>query len=173
MTVSRKLRRPAAAVIAVAAAATVFTACSTSDDSSDAAASGTSSASQSAESAPESGSTDSVEGLDAAQAQEIIRTAVSADTSLEDLEKVLDTSMPGVAQALNGFAKGASKAGYTPDVYTVKSVKADGDDKAIAVTSIKSPHAPEPVDLDLAMVRKDGQWKLAGPAVSVLTSMGR
>ncbi|ALG85660.1 hypothetical protein [Gordonia phthalatica] len=167
MTVSRKLRRPAAAVVAVAAVATVLTACSGSDDTAATTAATTTTQSAAAT------ETAAVEGLDAAKAQEIIRTAVSADTSIEDLKKVLDTSLPGVAEALNGFVKGAAKAGYTPDVYTVKSVRADGQDKAIAVTAIKSPHAPEPVDLDLAMVRKDGQWKLAGPAVTTLTSMGR
>ncbi|MBM7369283.1 hypothetical protein [Gordonia hydrophobica] len=170
MTISRKLRRPAAAVVAVAAVATVLTACSSDDDSA-AATSTTQSAEATSTDAATTG--EAVDGLDAAQAQVIIRTAVSADTSLDDLEKVLDTSLPGVAQALNGFAKGAEKAGYTPDVYTVKSVKADGQDKAIAVTAVKSPHAPEPVDLDLALVRKDGEWKLAGPAVTTLTSMGR
>lgn len=167
MTVSSKLRRPAAAVVAVAAVATVLTACSSSDDNASSTTETTASA------AVSSSAAESVDGLDVAKAQEIVRTAVNGDTSIADLEKVLDTSIPGVAQALNGFAKGAAKAGYTPEVYTVKSVKADGTDKAIAVTAIKSPHAPEPVDLNLEMVRKDGQWKLAGPAVTTLTSMGR
>lgn len=165
MTVSRNLRRHAAAVAAVAAFATVLTACSSSDD-----APSTSVAQSSAATSAEAGA---VEGLDAAQAQALVRTAVDADTSIEELSKVVDTSTPGVAQALNGFAKGASKAGYTPDVYTVKSVKADGENKAIAVTAVKSPHTPEPIDIDLAMVKKDGNWLLSPAAITTLTSMGR
>lgn len=168
MTVSHQLRRPMAAAAAIAAVAAVLTACSGSDDTT---AAGTTAAAQST--ATSASASESVDGLDAAKAQEIVRTAVSADTSVEDLSTVLDTSLPGVAQALNGFAKGAAQAGYTPDAYTVKSVRADGQDKAIAVTAVKSPHAAEPADIDLAMVRKDGQWKLAGPAVTTLTSMGR
>ncbi|NLG48302.1 hypothetical protein [Gordonia sp. (in: high G+C Gram-positive bacteria)] len=170
MTVSRNLRRPAAAVAAVAAFATVLTACSSSDDDAASTGAAQSTAASSETAANETGA---VDGLDAAQAQVIIRTAVNADTSIDELSKVLDTSTPGVAQAMNGFAKGASKAGYTPDVYTVKSVKADGENKAIAVTAVKSPHTPQPVDINLALVNKDDNWLLSPAAVTTLTSMGR
>ncbi|MGB3697062.1 MAG: hypothetical protein WBA05_06490 [Gordonia sp. (in: high G+C Gram-positive bacteria)] len=163
MTVSPKLRRPAAALAALAAAAALVTACSNSDD--------TASPSSSAAAESTTQSAAAVEGLDTAQAQTIIRTAVSADTAVAELSKVVDTSTPGAAEALNAFAKAAAPAGYTPDAYTVTAVKADGENKAVAVTAIKSPHAPAPVDMDLAMVRQDGQWKLAGVAVTTLTSM--
>ena len=97
MTVSRNLRRPAAAVAAVAAFATVLTACSSSDDDAASTGAAQSTAASSETAANETGA---VDGLDAAQAQVIIRTAVNADTSIDELSKVLDTSTPGVAQAI-------------------------------------------------------------------------
>lgn len=165
MTAIRNLRRPAAALAAVAAATALLAACSNSDDDT----ASTASASQSA--SVESSAMAGVEGLDNAKAQEIIRTAVDGNTSIDDLSKVVDTSTPGSAEALNAFAKASGPAGYTPDAYTVKSVKADGENKAVAVTAVKSPHAPAPVDIQLAMVKQDGQWKLAGASVTTLTSM--
>ncbi|EGD55115.1 hypothetical protein [Gordonia neofelifaecis] len=163
MTVSRNLRRPAAAVAALAAATALLAACSSSDDDSASATSASAPASASA--------TVAVAGLDNGQAQVIVRKAVDGDTTVAELSTVLDTSTPGAAEALNAFSKAANEAGYTPDAYTVKSVKADGENKAVAVTAIKSPHAPEPVDLNLAMVKQDGEWKLAGASVTTLTSM--
>lgn len=169
MTVSRKLRRPAAVIAAVAAAGAMLTACSSSNDSADASTSASASTTAAADAS--STSTEAVAGLDAASAQVIIRTAVDGTTSVEKLSTVVDTSTPGSAEALSAFAKASAPAGYTPEVYTVKSVKADGENKAIAVTAIKSPHAPQPIEMNLAMVKQDGQWKLAGAAVTTLTSM--
>ncbi|MGB3605221.1 MAG: hypothetical protein WBA38_16915 [Gordonia sp. (in: high G+C Gram-positive bacteria)] len=168
MYASRKFRRPAAAIAAIAAAGAMLTACSSSDDSADASNAVNTSASASVDA-----STATVEGLDAAAAQTIIRTAVDGNTPIDELSTVADTSTPGSAEALSVFAKAAAPAGYTPDAFTVTSVKADGENKAIAVTSIKSPHVPQPIEMDLAMVKQDGQWKLAGAAVTTLTSMMR
>ncbi len=109
--------------------------------------------------------------LTVADAQTTLRKAVDPDTRSADLDAVVDTSSPATKLALQAFAKGASMAGYTPEVFTVKSVKADGADKAVATVSVKSPHAPQPVDIKLTYVSVKDAWKLSSDAVTQLGSM--
>ncbi|MCF8586979.1 DUF4878 domain-containing protein [Gordonia liuliyuniae] len=158
MTVSPAWRRPLVGVVALAAGAAIaLTGCSSDDDTAaDSTATSSTSAEQSAE-------------LDNAQAQTILRTAVDPATPEADLDAIVEITNPGVKAALVGYAKGSSKAGYTPDIYTVKSVKVDGD-KATAAVAVKSPHAPAPVDMDFAYVNVDGTWKLSATAVQDLAS---
>ncbi|MCF8609824.1 DUF4878 domain-containing protein [Gordonia sp. HY285] len=162
MTVSPAWRRPLVGVVALAAGAAIaLTGCSSDDDTAaDSTAMSSTSAEQSAGQSAE---------LDNAQAQTILRTAVDPATPEADLDAIVEITNPGVKAALVGYAKGSSKAGYTPDIYTVKSVKVDGD-KATATVAVKSPHAPAPVDMDFAYVNVDGTWKLSATAVQDLAS---
>lgn len=114
-----------------------------------------------------------ISGLTNSDAQNILRTAVNPDTSSADLDNVVDTTNPATKLAIQAFAQGAAPAGYGPDVWTVKSVQKDGDNKANATVAVASPHTPAPVDITLAYVKVDGKWKLSGDAVTQLTSMGQ
>lgn len=163
-----KLRKSVAAAALAGAAIFTVAGCSSSDDSS--ASTSATSASSVAESAVESTAT-APAGLDAAQAQTILRKALDTKTSSDELDSVVDASNPATKPALQAYAKGASAAGYGPEVYTVKSVAADGTDKANAVVAVASPHAPQPVEITLAFVKADGSWKLSGSAITQLGSM--
>lgn len=110
--------------------------------------------------------------LTAQDAQVTLRKAIDPATGSTELEAVVDTTNPATKLALQAFAKGASMGGYTPDVFTVKDVTAQGADKAVATVAVKSPHAPQPVDIKLTYVNVDGKWKLSSDAVTTLTSMG-
>ncbi|WP_143965704.1 DUF4878 domain-containing protein [Gordonia zhaorongruii] len=171
MGIISHLRRPIVAAVAVAAGAAIaLTGCS-SDDSSDSGASSSTSAAA-GQSADEQSADQKSTDLDNSAAQDILRKAVDPATPAADLDGLVEISNPGVKAAITGYAKGSSAAGYTPDVYTVKSVKADGD-KAEATVAVKSPHTPEPVEMTFNYVKVDGAWKLAADAVETLTSMGR
>ncbi|MEP9393600.1 DUF4878 domain-containing protein [Gordonia sp. VNK1] len=161
------LRKSVAAAVLAGAAVFTVAACSSDDSSSSATSTAASSV---AESTSESAAPAPAD-LDAAQAQVILRKALDPNTSSDDLDAVVDVSSPVTKPALQAYTKGASAAGYGPEVYTVKSVSADGTDKAAATVSVASPHAPQPVDITLAFVKVDGTWKLAGSAVTQLTSM--
>lgn len=172
----KTLRRPVVAVAALAAGATLaLSGCSS--DSNDT-ASAVSSAATAATSAVVSGTetaSSSVDDLSTQQAQDILRKAVDANTPADQLSTVVDTSTPGTEQAISGFAKGSAAGGYTPDVYTVKSVTeaedVDGHDAAKVTVAVKSPHAPQPVDIELTYVEIDDTWKLSADAVSTLSGM--
>ncbi|WOC13052.1 DUF4878 domain-containing protein [Gordonia sp. MP11Mi] len=164
MTVSSTWRRPVVGIVALAAGAAIaLTGCSSDDDTAADSTTTTTSSTSTEQSAGESAE------LDNAQAQTILRKAVDPATPEADLDAIVEITNPGVKAALVGYAKGSSKAGYTPDIYTVKSVKVNGD-KAIAAVSVKSPHAPGPVDMDFAYVNVDGTWKLSADAVNALAS---
>lgn len=119
-----------------------------------------------------SSATAAVVGLTNEDAQVVIRKAVDPATSETDLSGVVVTTDPATLPALQAYAKSSNAAGYTPEVYTVKSVKAQGPNKATVTTAIKSPHAPEPIDMTLTYEKVDGQWKLSSESVSQLASMG-
>ncbi|MGO3326359.1 DUF4878 domain-containing protein [Gordonia sp. (in: high G+C Gram-positive bacteria)] len=173
MTVSPAWRRPLVGVVALAAGAAIaLTGCSSDDDTSaDSTASASTSAEATSASADQSTGESAGESaeLSNAQAQDILRKAVDPATPEADLDGIVEITNPGVKAALVGYAKGSSKAGYTPDIYTVKSVKVDGE-KATATVAVKSPHAPAPVDMDFAYVNVDGTWKLSAKAVEDLAS---
>ncbi|MFW0784021.1 DUF4878 domain-containing protein [Gordonia sp. CPCC 206044] len=156
---------------ALLAGATVLVAAGCSDDTSDTVSSAASKATSAVGSAA-SEAKEAIVGLKTDDAQVIVRKAVDPATSSEELDAVVDTSNPVSKAAIQGYAKASNAAGYTPEVYTVKEVKADGDNKAIATVSIKSPHAPQPIDLQLAFVKVDGDWKLSSDAITQLSSMG-
>ncbi|GAA4680519.1 DUF4878 domain-containing protein [Gordonia humi] len=168
MTISPAWRRPLVGVVALAAGATIaLTGCSSDDNDSSADAS-TSTTTSASTGADQSGADQSAE-LSNAQAQDILRKAVDPATPEADLDGIVEITNPGVKAALIGYAQGSSKAGYTPDIYTVKSVKADGE-KATATVAVASPHAPAPVDMDFEYVQVDGTWKLSAAAVEALAS---
>ncbi|AZG48361.1 DUF4878 domain-containing protein [Gordonia insulae] len=156
---------------ALLAGATVLVVAGCSDDTTDTVSSAANDASAAVASAA-SDAKQAVVGLKTDDAQVILRKAVDPATSSTELDAVVDTSNPVSKGAIQAYAKASNMAGYTPEIYTVKEVKADGDDKAVATVSVKSPHSPEPVDITLAYVKVDGDWKLAGSAVTQLTSMG-
>lgn len=177
----KTLRKPLIAAATLAAgAALALTGCS-SDDAANTANSLTSAAASATDAAGSAASSVSasaeaaVEGLDNAQAQTVLRTAVNPDTSADEIGTVVDVSTPGTEQAIIGFAKGSARAGYTPEVYTVKSVQAadkvDGNDTATVTVAVASPHTPQPVDITLTYVKVDGNWKLSGDAVTQLGAM--
>ena len=168
----KTLRKPVLAVAALAAGAAIaLTGCSS--DSTDDATSSIASAATSATDQVKA----AVDGLDNAQAQDILRKAVDPATPAADIDSVVDAADPATTAALMGFAKGSSAAGYTPDVYTVTSVatadKVDGKDAATVNISVKSPHTPQPIDMPLVFVKVDGTWKLSSDAVTQLAAMGR
>lgn len=109
--------------------------------------------------------------LTAQDAQVALRKAIDPATSADELDVVVDTTNPATKLALQAFAKGASMGGYTPEVFTVKDVTAQGADKAVATVAVQSPHAPQPVDIKLTYVNVDGKWKLSSDAVTQLASM--
>lgn len=166
----KTLRKPVLAIAAAAAGAAIaLTGCSSDSDESttSAVASAATSATDQAKAA--------VDGLTNDKAQEILRTAVNPDTPADDIANVVDTSNPATQPAIIGYAKGSSAAGYTPEVYSVKSVAAgdqvDGNDSATVTVAVDSPHAPQPVDITLTYVEIDGNWKLSGDAVTQLAGM--
>ncbi|GED99913.1 hypothetical protein nbrc107696_03600 [Gordonia spumicola] len=163
MTFSTTFRRPLVAAVALAAGAAIaLTGCS-SDDSSDSATSTT--AAESAASGTQAASELTVE-----QAQTTLRKALDSATPEAELDGVVQFTDPTVKTSLVEYNKAAAKGGYTPDIYTVKSVKVDGD-KAAAVVAVKSPHAPAAIDMTFNFVKVDGTWKVASDAVTQLTSM--
>ncbi|MFT4041673.1 MAG: DUF4878 domain-containing protein [Gordonia sp. (in: high G+C Gram-positive bacteria)] len=159
-----KLRKSLAAA-AIAGAALVSVAGCSDDNSTSDAASNASAASTSAAS-----TSTVIDGLNSADAQTILRTALTTTTSSADLENVVDTSNPATKAAIQGYAKAATAAGYGPEVYTVTRV-ATSPDEATATVAVKSPHAPQPVNITLSYVNVDGKWKLSGDAVTQLTSI--
>ncbi|MFT4087141.1 MAG: DUF4878 domain-containing protein [Gordonia sp. (in: high G+C Gram-positive bacteria)] len=185
MTTQKKLFRPTVAVAGLAAAAAlVLGGCSSSDtdtatskakEATSAAAGKVEDATSVVTSAVDAGKA-AVEGLANAKAQEILRKAVDPATPADQIATVVDTSKPGTEQAVIGYAKGSSAGGYTPDVYTVTHVEStddvDGHKAAKVTVSVKSPHAPQPVDIQLTYVKIDEDWKLSGDAVTQLASMG-
>lgn len=157
--------RSSAAVVAIAGAA-VFgvAACSNSEEPSNATGTTPSVVTETTTTVQKS-------SLSNDDAQTTLRTAIDPKTSDADLDAVVDTTNPVTKSAVKGFAKGASMAGYTPEVFTVKSVKADGENKAIALVAVKSPHTSEPVDINLTYIKIDDKWKLSSDAVTQLASM--
>lgn len=162
-----KLRKSVAAAALAGAAVFTVAACSSDDSSS---STSTAASTTAAESASQT-SAPAPADLNAEQAQVILRTALNPDTSGDQLDAVVDVSSPATKPALQAYAQGAARAGYGPEIYTVKSVSAEGSDKAAATVSVATPHAPQPVDITLAFVKVDGTWKLAGSAVTQLSSM--
>ncbi|MFE0750415.1 DUF4878 domain-containing protein [Gordonia sp. NPDC058843] len=170
-----KIRKSVAAVTLAGAALFVATGCSESTDTVDEATSVVSTAVESAASQVETAASDAVDevtGLDNDDATETLRQAIDPNTSAEEIDQVVDVTNPATKPAAIAFAKGASAAGYTPDAFTVTKVTENGDDKATATVAVKSPHSSTPVDIQLAFVKVDGDWKLSGDAINQLISMG-
>lgn len=170
-----KVRKSLAAFALAAAAVATAAGCSSSNDTVSDATNKASAAVESASAAVQSAvgdATNAVVGLQTSDAQVIIRKAVDPATGMTDINTVVDTTNPATKAAIVAYAKGSNMAGYTPDVYTVKEVKANGTDKATVTVSVKSPHSPQPVDIPLTYVKVDGTWKLSGDAVTQLASMG-
>ncbi|MFT3716982.1 MAG: DUF4878 domain-containing protein [Gordonia sp. (in: high G+C Gram-positive bacteria)] len=171
----KNLRRPVYAVAALAAGAAVaLTGCSSTNDTADKATSAVASAADQATSAVASATSQAqaaVEGLDNATAQQIFRAAVDPNTPADQLGRYVDVEGDAL-DGLANFNKGAAQGGYTPEVYTVKSVAADGADKATVTVSVASPHAPAPVDMPFEFVNKNGSWLLSSDAVTALMSQG-
>ncbi len=163
-----KVRKTLAALALAAAAVATAAGCSSSTDT---VSEATSKASTAIESAVGE-ATNAVVGLQTSDAQVIIRKAVDPATGMDQIDTVVDTTNPATKAAIVAYAKGSNMAGYTPEVYTVKEVKADGTDKATVTVAVASPHSPQPVDLTLSYVKVDGTWKLSGDAVTQLSSMG-
>ena len=174
-----KLRKSVAAVVLAGAA--VFTTAGCSSDNatvneatskaSEAVAGAASDASEAVAGAA-SNAKNAIAGLSNDDAQEILRSAVDPATPSADVNKYVDTSNPVTEAAIVAYAKGSNAAGYTPDAYTVKTVEKTADDAATVTVAVKSPHAPEPIDIQLSYVKVDGTWKLSGDAVTQLSSMG-
>ncbi|MFW0795587.1 DUF4878 domain-containing protein [Gordonia sp. CPCC 205515] len=136
-----------------------------------AASSAAGSAAEAAKSAA-SNATNAAVGLTNENAQVVIRKAVDPATSETELTTVVDATDPATMTAIKGYAKSSNAAGYTPDAYVVKAVQADGMNKANVTVAVKSPHAPEPVDMTLSYVKIDGNWLLTADSVNQLASMG-
>ncbi|QRY61566.1 hypothetical protein JVX90_14225 [Gordonia sp. PDNC005] len=160
MTLSSTFRRPLVAAVALAAGAAIaLTGCSSSDDGNSSNSSASTSAAQAAE-------------LTVEQAQTTLRKALDSNTPEAELAGLVQFTDPSVQTKLVDYNKKAAAAGYTPDIYTVKSVKVDGD-KATAVVAVKGPHQPAAIDMNFAFVNVDGTWKLGSEAVTMLASMMR
>ncbi|MFT3899908.1 MAG: hypothetical protein QM728_06650 [Gordonia sp. (in: high G+C Gram-positive bacteria)] len=110
--------------------------------------------------------------LSDAKAQEILRTVVDPATTPEAAAKLVDSPDPAWGPKLQGFAQGAAHGGYTPDKFTVKSVKAEGDNKAVAQVEVASPHAPAPVTVPYTFTKVGEDWKLAPESAEALVGMG-
>lgn len=164
--VSRRRARVAAIAAAGLLLAVPIAACS--DDSSSTPASSTTSSSAAG---PASGDVDAPSGFDSAAAQQILRTVLDPTTSPQVIADLVDSGNASVGQQLNGFARGAGQAGYTPDKFTVTGVRADGTDKAQATVAVASPHTPAPVSVQYGYVRVAGTWKLSSDAVTSLLGM--
>ncbi|MDJ0025650.1 DUF4878 domain-containing protein [Gordonia alkanivorans] len=170
-----KIRKSVAAITLAGAALFVATGCSDSSDTVDEATSKVSTAVESAASEVSTAAGDAVDeitGLNESKAQDILRKAIDPATPAEEIDEVVDVSNPVTKTTVIAFAKGASAAGYTPDKFEVKDVTEDGD-KATATVAVQSPAAPQPVDIQLAYVKVDGDWKLSSDAVTQLASMGQ
>jgi len=167
----KTLNRPAMGMLAVAAGAALFlTGCSDDDkDSADATNTSATSAVTSETTSAAETSPSAVEGLDNAQAQTILDTALNPETSDEEVAKVADVSAPGAKEALKAYAEVMSKTSYQ---HTVKSVAADGEDKAKVTVNVADEEHPErAMDMELVFVKVDGDWKLSADAVTQLSSM--
>ncbi len=152
--------------IAIAAVA-VFGVAACGEESKDGAASSSASASTSAGHGEHAGAE-----LTKEAAQDVLRKAVDPATPADQVAGLV-AGPPEVATALVGWAKGASRGGYTPDVFTVTEVTPTGDGKAKATVSIKSPHTPAPITLPLDYEHADGVWKLTSAAATSLAAQGR
>ncbi|MGU3293534.1 DUF4878 domain-containing protein [Williamsia sp. M5A3_1d] len=164
-----QIRRLAIGTVIAAAVVTGATACG-GDDSSTTPASSVA-ASASSPGAASSSTAQAPADLDAAAAQQILRTVVDPASSPEQVAGLVDSTDPAIGQQLNGFARGASAGGYTPSVFTVTSVAADGDDTATAKVAVASPHTPAPVSIDYGYTKSGGTWKLSSSAVTALLGM--
>ncbi|MBE7161217.1 MAG: DUF4878 domain-containing protein [Williamsia herbipolensis] len=165
-SVSRRRARVAAIAAAGLLLAAPVAACA--DDSSSSSASPSTS---STAAGPASGDVDAPAGLDSAAAQQILRTVLDPTTSPQVIADLVDSGNATIGQQLNGFARGAGQAGYTPDKFTVTGVRADGSDKAQATVAVASPHTPAPVSVQYGYVRVAGKWKLSSDAVGALLGM--
>ncbi|SIS15191.1 hypothetical protein [Williamsia sterculiae] len=172
MRLRHPVSRSIAAAALCAAALTGAAACSDSDSgaSSSSSAAGTTSASSSA-SAAESSVASAPADLDTAKAQQILRTVIDPNSTPETVAGLVDDNDPGIGQKLNGFAKGASQGGYTPDKFTVKSVEATDENNATVTVEVASPHAPQPVAVPYTFTKVEGAWKVSKDAVNSLLSM--
>ncbi len=159
--------RKTLAGIALAAIAVAGVAACGSDDSSDAAASSTTVTASAASSSEQAAPAD----LDNAKAQQIVRAVVDPATTPEAAAALVDSTDPAIGQKLNGFAKGASAGGYTPDIFTVSKVTAAGADKAQVSVAIASPHTPAPVTVSYGFTKVGGEWKVSSDAVTALLGM--
>ncbi|WP_328858599.1 DUF4878 domain-containing protein [Williamsia herbipolensis] len=164
-----QIRRLAIGAVIAGAVVIGATACG-SDDSSTTASSSVA-ATTSASSTGSGTTAQAPADLDAAAAQQILRTVVDPASSPEQVAGLVDSTDPAIGQKLNGFAQGASAGGYTPSVFTVTSVAADGTDKATATVSVASPHTPAPVAIPYGYTKSGGAWKLSSSAVTALLSM--
>ncbi|GAB08373.1 hypothetical protein GOARA_009_00210 [Gordonia araii NBRC 100433] len=117
------------------------------------------------------GCSSSDSGLEAAKAQEILRTLVDPSTTPEAAAALVNSTDPATGQKLHGFAQGASRGGYTPDKFTVKSVEDKGE-TAVAQVEVASPHAPAPVTVPYTFDKVDGTWKLSSASADALVGMG-
>lgn len=160
--------RSTIAGVAIALAAVAGVAACGSDDSSSSSASSTAASGSGSGSSTEQAAPSD---LDTAQAQQIVRTVIDPATTPEAAAALVDSTDPAIGQKLNGFAKGASAGGYTPDIFTVSSVSADGADKAKAAIAVASPHTPAPVTVSYGFSKVDGSWKLSSDAVTSLLGM--
>ncbi len=164
--------RSTIAGVAIALATVAGVAACGSDDSSSSSASTTAvAASGSSGSSGSSAEQAAPSDLDTAKAQQIVRTVIDPATTPEAVAALVDSTDPAIGQKLNGFAKGASAGGYTPDIFTVSSVAADGADKAKAAIAVASPHTPAPVTVTYGFSKVDGSWKLSSDAVTSLLGM--
>ncbi|ATD71963.1 MULTISPECIES: DUF4878 domain-containing protein [Gordonia] len=171
-----KIRKSVAAITLAGAALFVATGCSDSSDTVDEATSKVSTAVESAASEVSTAAGDAIDqvtGLNESKAQDILRKAIDPATPAEEIDKVVDVSNPVTKTTVIAFAKGASAAGYTPDKFEVKDVAKDGDTKATATVAVTSPNSTAPVDIQLAYVKVDGDWKLSSDAVTQLASMAQ
>ncbi|WP_026917251.1 hypothetical protein [Gordonia shandongensis] len=168
MKMSPAVRRPVVAAASAAAVVAMLAGCSNSDDDATTASSSPVTASESDSSSAPS----SADGLTKDDAQKTLRTALSEETSTDDLKGLVDDSVPGTVQALAAYNKVAAKAGYTPDIYTVKSVEVSGD-KATAKVAIASPHTSKPIEMPFGFVKQGDDWKLSADAVTTLTEMNK
>lgn len=156
-----KLRKSVAAAVLAGAAVFTVAACSSSDDNA------TTTAATSASSATSSATT-AATTLEVPGAQTILDKALNPDTPSSELDSVVDTSNPVTKPALTVYARASHEMGYT---YTVKSVRADGDNKAVVTFDVGGPH--EAAGIELTFVNVDGVWKLSGDAVTQLSAMAR
>ncbi|GED97760.1 DUF4878 domain-containing protein [Gordonia crocea] len=131
--------------------------------------------SNSEEASDTAGTTPSVvqtQGLESAKAQEILRTLLDPATTPQAAAALVDSTDASWGEKVHGFAQSASRGGYTPDKFTVKSVAAQGADKAVAQVEVASPHAPGPVTVPYTFNQVNGTWKLSAESAEALVGMG-